>query len=36
MPGGLTRVDQNVLHMKLNRGPDGKEGGGGLIVLPHE
>lgn len=31
-----TRIDQSTVQAKLRRGPDGKEWGRGLIVLPHE
>ena len=34
--GKRTRIDQSVVQAKLRRGPDGKEWGRGLIVLPHE
>jgi len=34
--GKRTRIDQSIVQAKLRRGPDGKEWGRGLIVLPHE
>ena len=34
--GKRTRIDQRIVQAKLRRGPDGKEWGRGLIVLPHE
>ncbi len=34
--GKRTRIDQSIVQAKLRRGPDGREWGRGLIVLPHE
>ena len=34
--GKRTLIDQSVVQAKLRRGPDGREWGRGLIVLPHE
>ena len=34
--GKRTRIDQSIVRATLRRGPDGKEWGRGLIVLPHE
>lgn len=34
--GKRTRIDQGIVQAKLRRGPDSREWGRGLIVLPHE